>query len=371
LSATARWLLTQTKGFYLFSLSVVIRDKLGIALRLQLEQLARFEIEKTRYAGILRLTIGDRVKFVDNIAPALGLVNNARGRVVGFGKRTDSDEIDIVFVKLIDNSRLSGLAGLEQFGTNVIPVPRCTTDFPYRTGNVRRSQFPLAVAYAATIHSVQSLTWRGPIVTCLNTAKFNAKARYVALSRPTDLSQLVFLTSSLIKHLRRTVSQADRYFENHFLTPRSTRTTAAYVEPVDMDTFFLDSNGEPERMDESVASVSDTSFHDEPEDILDRDDEPEDMVTSDNFISDSFFLDSDGEPETMVESDEADMSDTLFLDEPEDILDDDDEPADMVPSDGFISDSFFLESDEEPEDMDVSDASFSNDDNDDALEDDM
>ena len=34
LSATARWLLTQTKGFYLFSLSVVIRDKLGIALRL-------------------------------------------------------------------------------------------------------------------------------------------------------------------------------------------------------------------------------------------------------------------------------------------------------------------------------------------------
>jgi hypothetical protein len=99
----------------------------------------------------------------------------------------------------------------------------------------------------------------------LNTATFNAKARYVALSRPTDLSQLVFLTFSTLKALRRTVSPTDRYFENHFLRPRSARTTESYVEPRDIDTFFLDSAEEPEDMvtsDGSICNTDDAALHD-------------------------------------------------------------------------------------------------------------
>jgi hypothetical protein len=119
------------------------------------EELKRLDCDKTKLQGVLRVAIGDRVKFVDNLAPAPGLVYNARGREVGFGRGSDSSDIQIIFVKMTDASRLSPTAFLEgAFGRDIIPVPRVTTEFAYRTKTIRRSQFPLAIAYASTIHSV-------------------------------------------------------------------------------------------------------------------------------------------------------------------------------------------------------------------------
>ncbi|CAM1507676.1 Fc.00g073170.m01.CDS01 [Cosmosporella sp. VM-42] len=75
-------------------------------------------------------------------------------------------------------------------GRKIIPILPVTRDFLVGNETCARTQFPLIVAFAITIHKCQSLT-KDQIVTDLATRDFQAGISYVAVSRVTSLKGLL------------------------------------------------------------------------------------------------------------------------------------------------------------------------------------
>ncbi|WAO96950.1 ATP-dependent DNA helicase [Fusarium falciforme] len=75
-------------------------------------------------------------------------------------------------------------------GRKIVPILPVTRDFLVVNETCARTQFPLIVAFAITVHKCQSLT-KDQIVTDLATRDFQAGISYVAVSRVTSLQGLL------------------------------------------------------------------------------------------------------------------------------------------------------------------------------------
>ena len=120
---------------------------------------------------ILKLKVGAQVMLTRNISPKLGLVNGARGVVERF------TNLGMPVVKFI------------QGDGKAMPISR--EDYSIRVGGseiAMRSQFPLALAWAVTVHKSQGLTL-DRVEVSLDRA-FEAGMAYVALSRAKSLEGL-------------------------------------------------------------------------------------------------------------------------------------------------------------------------------------
>jgi hypothetical protein len=142
----------------------------------------------------LHICIGARVMLTENLWPAIGLCNGSLGTVHSIAWAPGADwreEPPMVIMVAFDgyNGPVSYLRTDD--GRPVVPILRITREFVVGTENCSRTQFPLVIAYAITVHKSQSIT-KTQIVTDISSRDFQPGLSYVAVSRVTSLGGLLF-----------------------------------------------------------------------------------------------------------------------------------------------------------------------------------
>lgn len=138
----------------------------------------------------LMISINCRVMLTRNINTDQGLVNGAMGVV------TNIDCIgsipSIIHVKF-DNPTIGQVICN---GRNTVHTPvhiqRIETEFIYKGHHIVRSQFPLILSWACTVHKVQGISLDSAVVD-LGSTVFDYGMAYVALSRVRTLSGLILI----------------------------------------------------------------------------------------------------------------------------------------------------------------------------------
>lgn len=161
-------------------------------------------------SGLLTVTVGDIIALRKNIDHRCGLVTNARGKIVGFGLK--SGEIFVIFVQMFKLVSRQGLQ-FENLKSNIIPVMRYKAQFTYRDKQIIRSQFPIALNYANTVHSVQSLTHYDALILDPKSCKFNGRLFYTGASRCEKLSNLILLRKFQISEIAKKPSEDIKLFD--------------------------------------------------------------------------------------------------------------------------------------------------------------
>ena len=135
---------------------------------------------------------GARVMLTINLWQPAGLVNGAQGTVYDIAWNAGADPFkDPPAVIMVDFDSYDGPAYLTTTeGRKICPILPVTRDFLVGNETCARTQFPLIVAFAITVHKCQSLT-KDRIVTDLSTRDFQAGISYVAVSRVTSLQGLL------------------------------------------------------------------------------------------------------------------------------------------------------------------------------------
>jgi len=123
------------------------------------------------YTPELVLKIGAQVMLLNNLSHEKGLINGSRGVVVHFEKK-DGEDIPIV------QFRNGGQVRIER-----------TTWSSEDLDGLKRSQIPLRLAYAVTIHKAQGATLDCALID-ISANTFEYGQAYVALSRVKDLESL-------------------------------------------------------------------------------------------------------------------------------------------------------------------------------------
>ena len=150
-----------------------------------------------RMMGILHLKVGARVMLTDNIDVCDGLTNGALGTVTNIIPGQTSSSIFAVLVKF-DHTK----AGLEakrkskykHVCPDSVPIVRVTKEFTIhdrQTLKFQRTQFPLFLSWAVTIHKVQGMTLDAIVVDMEKCkGKYQAGMAYVAFSRVREFENL-------------------------------------------------------------------------------------------------------------------------------------------------------------------------------------
>ena len=130
------------------------------------------------------ICIGSRLMLTSNLWQPVGLCNGARGTVYDIGWAPGADPIqDPPCVIMMEFDKYSGPVFLTTAdGRNIVPILPVERDFLIGATLCARTQFPLIVCYAITMHKSQSIT-EDMIVTDLSCRDFQAGLSYVAISR--------------------------------------------------------------------------------------------------------------------------------------------------------------------------------------------
>ncbi|XP_044005441.1 uncharacterized protein LOC122850347 [Aphidius gifuensis] len=144
------------------------------------KDLLKNEHDASRSAGLAKnitIKIGSKIMIKRNIDYTLGLVNGALGTVLSVSKSNDGKTLQSIVVKLTKGDR--------ECVVERIDVKFQLSDEVY----VIRSQFPICLSYAMTIHKSQGVSLECAIID-VGERCFAKGMTYVALSRVTTLSGL-------------------------------------------------------------------------------------------------------------------------------------------------------------------------------------
>jgi hypothetical protein len=138
------------------------------------------------------MCIGARLMLTSNLWQPVGLCNGARGTVYDIGWAPGADPIqDPPCVIMMEFDKYSGPVLLTTpDGRKIVPILPVERDFLIGTSLCTRTQFPLIVCYAITVHKSQSIT-EDMIVTDLSCRDFQTGLSYVAVSRVKTLQGLM------------------------------------------------------------------------------------------------------------------------------------------------------------------------------------
>lgn len=133
---------------------------------------------------LLPLSRGCRVMLIRNIACNDGLVNGARGTVVGFDNEctsNDASKIQGVMVKF-DDPKIGQIYCHTEQHEPILIKKMCVNFYGVQNAIFSRTQFPLVLCYASTVHKVQGLTLDHAVLD-IGDDIFQTGQVYVALSR--------------------------------------------------------------------------------------------------------------------------------------------------------------------------------------------
>lgn len=149
----------------------------------------------------LELSIGCKLMILENIWTECGIVNGTQCRLYDIiwapGTNPMKDPPDQPFCLLVAvpkqdyNGPIVEQFVWRQTAFAVIPIYRSTRDFYYERALRRRTQFPVRLAYAITIHKAQGMTMRRAVLD-LSIGHKDLTLFYVAVSRVRRLEDLMF-----------------------------------------------------------------------------------------------------------------------------------------------------------------------------------
>ena len=168
-----------------------------------------------RLRSVLHLKEGARVMLTDNLDVTDGLTNGAMGTVTAFIFEVNPVQnkrvVRAVLVKFDSKKVGKNAIGHSAYKTtcpNSVPIKRVMKEFPIVPSNVnpavlmrrmntvkcQRSQFPLFLAWAVTVHRVQGMTLDEIVVEMsLKKGRYSAGMAYVAFSRIRSIDKLHIL----------------------------------------------------------------------------------------------------------------------------------------------------------------------------------
>jgi ATP-dependent DNA helicase PIF1 len=139
----------------------------------------------------LCICLGARVMLTDNIWVENGLVNGSMGTVRDVVWNEGQDPIkDMPTAIMVE---VDDYDGPKFPGTNYVPIFPVTRRFEYKKRDCSRTNFPLRLAYAITVHKAQGLTLK-QVVLNLERKDHSPGLSYVAISRVKKLSSIMFET---------------------------------------------------------------------------------------------------------------------------------------------------------------------------------
>lgn len=140
--------------------------------------------ETTGLEEVLKIGLNARVMLQKNLNTLKGYANGSLGTVVDI-KKDSKGYVTKIFVAFdCDKNKTN---------TKPVKIERINADYEIRKNAfVKRSQFPLTLAWAITIHKCQSLSLEGIIVD-LGESVFENGMAYVALSRARKLKNVILL----------------------------------------------------------------------------------------------------------------------------------------------------------------------------------
>ena len=135
------------------------------------------------------LCVGAAVMITQNLWTEQGIVNGASGRVVDFLE--EGEDCSAVVID-IPKYRGPPLCGSDPERRTWVPIPR--KEATWITGKqamtCKRQQFPIALAFAITIHKSQGSSFWEPIVLDIGSSDRSCGSTYVAMSRCTASRQI-------------------------------------------------------------------------------------------------------------------------------------------------------------------------------------
>ena len=145
---------------------------------------------------VFQVSIHARFMLIRNIDTDAGLVNGAMGTVTEIMRSPDSEIHSTIYIKF-DNPNIGRIFSRRTNDISrdhdSIPIYPINHEFIYMGRHIIRNQFPLALAWASTVHKVQGLSLDSAVID-LGSAVFDRGMAYVALSRLRTLQGL-YLTS--------------------------------------------------------------------------------------------------------------------------------------------------------------------------------
>jgi ATP-dependent DNA helicase PIF1 len=157
----------------------------------------------------LSICIGARVMMISNIWTEIGLVNGTLGTVTDISWAVGSNpSVDIPFVILMKVDSCNGpqFPGLD---SGVVPIFTAQRKFEYKGVDCERTQFPLKLAYAITVHKSQGLTLPRVILN-LAQKEHSLGLAYVAVSRVKTLKSLLFESPFDFDHFAHSETKTQR-----------------------------------------------------------------------------------------------------------------------------------------------------------------
>lgn len=142
------------------------------------------------------ICLGARVMLTENVWTPVGLVNGANGTIYNFAWQAGANwREDPPHVILVQFDKYDGPPYFEDDDDDrrrrVVPIFRSTRDFIKGTANCSRTQFPLTVAYAITVHKSQGISVDKAVLN-ISERDFQPGLSYVAVSRVRTLDGVMF-----------------------------------------------------------------------------------------------------------------------------------------------------------------------------------
>ena len=154
------------------------------------------ESASTEDAGNLyqsvQLSIGSRVMLLENLWTERGLVNGSFGTVedIVWPSGTRDARSEPPYAILVRFDTFTG-RGIRPETSPAVPILRSTREFLQGTKQCTRSQFPLVLAYAITVHKAQGITVDQAVLNISERAH-TPGINYVAVSRVRTLNGILF-----------------------------------------------------------------------------------------------------------------------------------------------------------------------------------
>ena len=154
----------------------------------------------------LDLAVGSRIMLTENIWTACGLVNGAFGTVrdIVWPAYTTNPRDYPPTALLIQFDQYTGPPFLQyDDGSEVVPILRSCREFYLNGVQCSRTQFPITIAYAMTVHKAQGLTVTEAVLDICR-RDFSAGLTYVAVSRVRSLKGVLFEEAFDLERFRST-----------------------------------------------------------------------------------------------------------------------------------------------------------------------